>query len=373
MKKCYKLKNIKIKKKNFLSFFIYFIYLKLNLLIRLFFKRNLKYHKKILIFRTGNLGDIAATIPLFYEIRKRFKDSKIYLLTSRGKKYLPGASDFIENQGYFDEIIEYYPDDKISIREMEKRIKELKPDALFYIPQEQDSLIKHFKVFLWGKIMGIKNIYGGMINFIPLFIKEQNKNLEFIPEAERLMILINEKIKDEEYYKIDENVMRRIKEIIKKLRIKDFILVHPGAKRKTNKWDEERFIGIINQIKNKFDVILTGSKDEKEICKMIREETGCIDLSGELNIKELIALLSFSRLLISNDTGPIHLAPLVKIPVVVIQSARDFENKWKPFGENVYLIRKNTGCTPCLKEECENLICMDISVEEVLKVVEKII
>ena len=97
---------------------------------------------------------------------------------------------------------------------------------------------------------------------------------------------------------------------------------------------------------------------------------GCIDLSGRTSLLQLAALLRHCHVLVTNDTGTMHVAAGVGTRVVAIFGPTD-PRTTSPLGEGHAVIRKEVPCSPCLKRVCPlDHRCMDlIEVEEVYKVV----
>ena len=78
-------------------------------------------------------------------------------------------------------------------------------------------------------------------------------------------------------------------------------------------------------------------------------------------------------MLLTNDTGTMHLAVAVRTPCVAIFSARDFPGKWIPWGNNHKVIRKNPDCAICFADDCQNNICMsEITIDKVYKAMEQV-
>ncbi len=91
------------------------------------------------------------------------------------------------------------------------------------------------------------------------------------------------------------------------------------------------------------------------------------DLVGRTSLKELAYLCSRSELMISTDTGSMHLAAAMDLPVVALFGPTA---PWRtgPYGDGHSVIRKGLSCSPCFKRRCESRECMlAIEVKEVLE------
>ena len=98
-----------------------------------------------------------------------------------------------------------------------------------------------------------------------------------------------------------------------------------------------------------------------------------LNLTGKTNLRELAAYLSFASVVLTNDSGPMHLAAALQRPIVSIFGSTD-PNRTGPFPQGI-VIRKKVACSPCFKRVCPiDFRCMKgISVEEVFEKAEKLL
>ena len=153
------------------------------------------------------------------------------------------------------------------------------------------------------------------------------------------------------------------------------VAINPMAKWKTKLWGSDKFADLADRLQKELSckVVFTGSKqDRKEIGKMIQGmDENPLNLTGQTNLKELAYLYSRCQLLISTDTGPMHLAAAMGCPVAALFGPTA---PWRtgPYGPGHMVIRQEMACSPCLKKKCEDLMCMrDITVQRVFRAVEQ--
>jgi heptosyltransferase-2 len=153
--------------------------------------------------------------------------------------------------------------------------------------------------------------------------------------------------------------------------------MNPGATYGLAKcWSPGRFgeLGMKLTQKWKATVLLFGKEEERSIAEEILRhlENGGIDLTGKTHLLQLAALLERCRLLVTNDTGTMHMATAVGIPVVAIFGSTD-PITTGPWGDDHAIVRENVPCSPCLKRICPtDHQCMErITVDNVLKECEK--
>lgn len=161
------------------------------------------------------------------------------------------------------------------------------------------------------------------------------------------------------------------------LRGKVLIGFNPGATYGEAKcWPFEKFVELGRRLKQMYDasILIFGSSQPKEqelnatIAEGIGE--GCFNLSGKTSLLELASLLRQCHLLVTNDTGTMHVAAAVGTRVVAIFGPTDPQTT-SPLGKGHTVIRAGVPCSPCLKRVCpEDHRCMDlIEVEQVYNTV----
>jgi len=145
----------------------------------------------------------------------------------------------------------------------------------------------------------------------------------------------------------------------------------PGAAYGSAKcWDPERYAALADQLIATFDadVIFFGAPQESEMAARIAGgmRRRAINLVGATNIGELPALLSSCRLFIGNDSGAMHVAGAVGVPVIGIFGPTDPDGT-RPMTPQFSLIREPVECSPCFLRKCPiDHRCMTrISVERV--------
>ncbi|MDA1014920.1 MAG: glycosyltransferase family 9 protein [Planctomycetota bacterium] len=105
--------------------------------------------------------------------------------------------------------------------------------------------------------------------------------------------------------------------------------IHAGARWETKRWPAEKFEEVARRVINTWrgSVVLLGSPDEKPVSQQIQDQLGNSDrvrnLTGHSTLKQLAAMLSQIDMLISNDSGPMHLADALQTPVVGIFTCTD--------------------------------------------------
>ncbi|BCR05199.1 ADP-heptose--LPS heptosyltransferase [Desulfuromonas versatilis] len=153
----------------------------------------------------------------------------------------------------------------------------------------------------------------------------------------------------------------------------EWMAINPGAAYGSAKrWIPERFAAVGDQLAREFGVkvLLTGGPGEREIGRDIARAMTCgpLNLIGETSVRQMMALLSRCRLMVTNDSGPMHVAAAFAVPIVAVFGPTDHTTT-SPLAETCRIIRKHCDCAPCLLRECPlDHRCMTaISADDVLE------
>ena len=183
----------------------------------------------------------------------------------------------------------------------------------------------------------------------------------------------------------------RVKNFLKKNKIKKFIIIHPGGKfvvetlRKgkwpPHLWPLERYAEVADYFSEKgHKVIITGTKEEEYLSKKINDASkkGVINCCGKFTIRELGALLKESKLLVSTDTAVVHIAYQIKTPIIELMgpSCPEVVGAWPLHSKKNKILFDNGPCARSMKkQECpEDIICLgNIKTDEVIKESEKLL
>jgi heptosyltransferase-2/heptosyltransferase-3 len=161
----------------------------------------------------------------------------------------------------------------------------------------------------------------------------------------------------------------------------DFITLNTGGSWETKRWPAEYFAKLADNLIAKGEkVLFVGGPSDNErvqhVLDMIddRHREAVYDLSGKTSLIELAAVLKKSKLMISGDTGPVHVAAAVGTNTAAVFGPSD-EKKYAPKGKGKNILIKNVDldCRPCGEHECplEHHLCMrDICPDELVKKLE---
>jgi heptosyltransferase I len=157
------------------------------------------------------------------------------------------------------------------------------------------------------------------------------------------------------------------------------VAINPVALWETKLWLNDRFAALAGRLvrENDVDVVFTGGPADRPVIDTIVSmmTAPASNFAGRTNLKVLAALYQKAAVLVTTDTGPMHLAAAVGTPVVALFGPTA---PWRtgPFGDGHQVIRTAPACSPCFKRQCDEHRCRcmsDISVEMVWTRIEAVL
>jgi predicted lipopolysaccharide heptosyltransferase III len=150
-----------------------------------------------------------------------------------------------------------------------------------------------------------------------------------------------------------------------------YLVMQPTATLATKQWSTAKFAQLGDLLWSRFrlPVIYTSAAHESPVLKQIRTRAEHQHTYvSDLQLEELIALISASRLFIGNDSGPTHIAAALRRPVVVVWGSSNFQ-AWHPWGTEYEAVRSDLSCIPCPGYQCREFdrpkCILDITVPRV--------
>jgi heptosyltransferase-2 len=145
----------------------------------------------------------------------------------------------------------------------------------------------------------------------------------------------------------------------------------PGAAYgPAKRWPPERFAALGRELQQEFGarLVLLGGSDERPVAELVKEELPgpVADLVGRTSLRQALGVLSQLKLLVTNDSGLMHAAAALSVPLVALFGSTD-PGATGPFTPRATVIRHPQPCSPCFKRTCEEgYACLTaIGVDEV--------
>jgi len=295
-----------------------------------------KKFKKILIFRLGAIGDVVHTTALFRSLKRYDSAMEIHYVTFK----MPSL--IIENDPDLEKVWVLEGKTYKHLINLAKNLRREKFDVFI-------NLQPSIKTKIFSLILGAKKT----LTYKKTFKLHAVEN--FWRTAKPLFkdIILYKEIK---IYLQDE-AREKAKNLIQT--DKKLIGFNMGVSsvRQGRKWPIEYWKELAGNIIDKYNcqIVLTGSNEDAEEAKILADiSKNIISFCGKLSLTESAALIERCELLISGDTGPIHIATAVGTKTIGLYGAAPV-SRTGPFGNNNFALNSNLDCIPCNKRKCKFL------------------
>jgi heptosyltransferase-2 len=340
----------------------------------------MKGPRRIIVVDFGGVGDLVLAIPFLRGLKKVFPSSDVSVLcTAR-------AGMILKEQPYIDRLflapITLFGLLKVGLQLHKKRFDM----AINLMPET--SYCSAIKMYFLFQLINARQWIGRNTEGRGFFYHIKVPEIKMQMENEmtlygKVFKAVSDKDFDEklEFY-ISQRSRERAGEFLTKERNfqKDpLVLINPGSDWPAKRWPIERYAEVVKSLKGLFPRIefgIIGTQGEKELAQFIKENVGdrVFILSGKTSLSLLPAILEKAFLVLTNDSGPAHIARAVGAPVVVLAgpNAPAFLTiKGKNKG---VLLQHRVSCSPCLKVSCNTMDCWKmLSVDEVFEVTSKML
>ncbi|MFN3605114.1 MAG: lipopolysaccharide heptosyltransferase II [Leptonema sp. (in: bacteria)] len=317
--------------------------------------KNSQAPKKILVIQTAFIGDVVLTTPMLFAIKKCFPNSYLCILVK------PEAKGILEHLPFVDEVL---------VIDKKRKHRFLGMLSIIYLIRK-----KKFDVLLAPH----QSLRTGIISFfsgIPYRVGYKTSALPFVyhkklirtkkHEIHRLIDFVKESLCSDLNYLTNAPILeetekskKEAKKLLENFHTKPiaFACSSVWATKRWTPWGFAELAGILIE-KYRAPVILIGSKEDYELSEYIKNYAKHIypekyykqiyNFCGKTDLITLFSLLKNCRLLVSNDSAPIHFACAAKIPVVTILGPTTKDLGYAPISENTAVVEiENLYCRPC--------------------------
>jgi len=329
----------------------------------------IKPPKKILIVKPSSLGDVVHSLPFLNAVKACFSKAEIHWVIAKGLEGIVEGHPMINklwiiNKDAWKKIVNI----KVTLSELKVLLKHLKKEE-FDIVIDLQGLLRS-GILTAGTGAPVRVGFTEAREGSRLFYTHKVKGGRNIHAVDR-------------YLKIADFLGCDINDICFPLPLffnsalstrhsalsKEYAVIVPGARWKTKMWPPEKFGNLSGMLP--LNTVIVGSKRDVDIAdKVVALSKGkAISLAGKTDLKELIEVTRGAKFVISNDSGPMHIAAALGIPVFAIFGPTD-PLRTGPYGEGHTIIREAIPCSPCFKKACNNLKCMNrLSVEKIYGII----
>ncbi len=294
--------------------------------------------EKLVVFRGLYLGDLVAAAPALRSLRRGYPRAEITLVS------LPWATALAPHLGDLVDHLLPYPgapglDGAGTGEELEEFLARVRAERFDLAVNMHGRgpvstrLVARFGASRTASFVGEKG------DDIPALDVEVPWDIE--THESRKLLLLAEEVggentraydSSEPELRVREEDDRRALALLPGCPRKPLALVHPGASVSEKRWPGEAFGQVAEGLTRRgYKVAVTGSVGEKELTQLVSEAApGSLDLGGETDLSTLIALVARASVVVSNDTGPAHLAYALRTPSVTLFGPSTDAGRWGP-------------------------------------------
>lgn len=284
--------------------------------------------ERILIIKPSALGDIVLALPAMADLRKTFPDAKIAWLVRTGFAPLLEDVEGLDEIIYFDRILlGKWWSSPHAFAELIRFVKTLRKHRFDAVIDLQGL----FRTALFAWLTGCKKRFGMATarEFATVFythrIEQDADSIHVIDYNRKIVAAAGAAIDTVAYnLKPNKKALDEITELLHKKNVNQdaCAVIVIGSAHAGKCWPEEHFAELADRMAAKFDVqiVAVGTADESDAIRAVNNiaTINITNLAGLTDITQLIALLSKAKVVISNDTGPGHIASALNRPIVMI-------------------------------------------------------
>jgi lipopolysaccharide heptosyltransferase II len=335
--------------------------------------------QKILVVNVNWLGDVIFSIPVFKNLRKQYPHARICCLA------WPSVKEILQCVPEIDEVFVY--DEKGKDRSLwgkvllVQRIRQQKFDAVFLL---HGSWSRAFLMFLAGIAVRVGYAGKGKEKILTHVVKPLNDQTHkadiYLNVIKAFGLKIDDKIST---LCIAQETKEEVAEILSRKGIagnEAFVVVHTSGNWDLKRWPKENWASLIRILTNDLGIKVVISEGPKEVvwAQEIarRSAVNPIVLAGETNLRQLFALLEKASIVISADSGPLHIASCVSKNIIGLYGpTMPWTTGPRGLARSV-ILHKQVGCNIacCYYQACSDNVCMKfISVSDVVSSVKEIL
>ncbi|WP_110953334.1 lipopolysaccharide heptosyltransferase II [Anaerosinus massiliensis] len=328
------------------------------------------HNKRILIVRLSSIGDVLHATPVARALKEAYPTCHITWIVSKT------SANLLTDNPYIDQIYIWSREEleqaaaHFQLSQLQKLWRQLKD---FYIQNHFDIVLDIHGLFLSGFITAYskapKRI--GMANTRELnrfFMTEQAPELLSAHVIKRyLSVLLPLHIQTTDYQMtlcLNDALHTFAKDFLRRKNVnpsKKLLMINPKTSWESKNWGNKNFANFINLLSPNIQILLCGSKqDQQDVDEIIKRcNTPLLNAAGQTSLLELAALICQTDLVLTGDTGTLHIATALHKPTVSLWGPTRPE-QYGPLEPGHTIIQSNHTCTACHKTKCpkKDNVCM---------------
>ncbi len=321
--------------------------------------------ERVLAIRLDSLGDVLLTTPAIRAIKETIPTAHVTLLASpvgaEVGKLSPGIDDVIVCQVPWIDPYRLLPQDSQREMAMIQTLRERQFDgAIIFTSYHQSPLPAAYMCYLAdiplrhaATVDGGGSLLTTRHKHPPDLMHEVERGLDlvrplgFTTRAKEMVL----KVSHDDMAQMQNELCDRGIDVTKSLAV-----VHPGCNFQARTYPWGNYVRVADLLVERLncEVVFTGSEDERELISNIQSwmKQPSTSMAGKTNLKRLAALVKAADIVVTNNTGPMHVAAAMKTPVVALFALTNPPSQWRPWMVPYRLLNKPAPCAYCYNRVC---------------------
>ena len=310
---------------------------------------------KILILKPSSLGDVVQALPVLRLIKRHLPGSEVHWwIDSRLAPLLEGDPDLasvvlFERQRWTSPL--HWPEMWRSIRWLRRQSFDLVIDL---------QCLLRSGVFAWlanGKrLIGLDEPREGARGFYDTIVRRPTPLTHAVDWYLDVLPPLGVPV-DRDFQWLPERPI-----VAESVRRKwpvgkaQWIAIQPGARWANKRWPAEAYAELVRLLAAadpELHFAILGDAEDRSLGEIITRVNAarCIDLTGKISLPEMVEWIRLSTLMVTNDTGPMHIAAALDTPVVALFGPTE-PRRTGPYGQLEHVVRIDLPCSPCMTPRC---------------------
>ncbi len=314
--------------------------------------------RKILIVKPSSLGDVVHSLPFLNAVKHCFPTAEIHWVIAKGLEGLleehPMVTKCIVINKDLWKKISRAGDTVAEIRELYRRLR-----------SEHYDLVVDLQGLLRSGLITMATHAPKRVGFAEaregsrLFYTEKVKGGRDLHAVDRYMKIAAylgcPAAESGLLFPLPQKQSDRMTRI--RTDLQEYAVIVPGARWRTKIWPPENFGKVAARLPIR-SVVIGGGSDRAIAGEVVSASSGhAQSLAGETDLSELIELMRGARIVITNDSGPMHIAAALNVPVIAVFGPTS-PVLTGPYGKGHVSMQSKEPCAPCFKRECADMKCM---------------
>lgn len=312
----------------------------------------MSYSHTFLIIRLSSMGDVLLATPFLRQVRAAYPYARIDVVVDER------FAEIVRHNPHCNTVVGYTRtagDDELS---------RLKNSLLSALPRPRYDMVidlqrnRHSRRLRRGMGRYVYRIYKARREKLALVYLKKNLYRRIVPVAERYRLTVRElRVDDDdgglELWLPEEAGCEAYPPAVRTHEHRGRIAVAPGAFHATKRWLPERFAGAAAALARETgsDILLLGGPADNAVCETVAshipDDITVTNASGSTSLYETARLLDTSDVLLTNDTGVMHIAAARQVPVVSVFGSTVREFGFAPYRVPSRVVEADVSCRPC--------------------------